>query len=290
MVFGMESEPHSSGGSSWSYADFRMWYNLDLSFPEAATNFDVKSYLPDLLAPPVIEFEKKATSADIVWVLSNCHAFNQRESFVRKLMNAMPVDSYGACLNNNNGHSKTRMSGNIELYSKYKFVLSIENSKCEDYVSEKLVFAVASGSIPIVAGRDNKPNYAKYMPKGSYINIYDFASVSSLVRHLKKVASSKTEYEKYIRFKRGHDYSKTYLKKLPLSELIQVAKQILGNETEFFEGIVAKERSENKICKVARYLQTTPYELAEKEIKENSINRLTVAEACLRKNNLGNDF
>ncbi len=33
MVYGMESEPHSVGGESWDNADFRMWYNLDLSFP-----------------------------------------------------------------------------------------------------------------------------------------------------------------------------------------------------------------------------------------------------------------
>jgi hypothetical protein len=171
MVFAMESEAHSGGGLTWTHADFRMWYNLDLSFPEPATYFDLRSHLPDLLAKPVVEFEAKTSSADIVWVLSNCNAYNRRESFVRKLMNAMKVDSYGGCLHNRDGHTMKRMAGNIELYSKYKFVLTIENSNCEDYVTEKLVFAVASGSIPIVAGRDNKPNYDRYMPRDSYISL-----------------------------------------------------------------------------------------------------------------------
>ena len=29
------------------------------------------------------------------------------------------------------------IKGNIELYTKYKFVIAIENSNCEDYVTEK---------------------------------------------------------------------------------------------------------------------------------------------------------
>ena len=38
MVYAMESEPHSGGGETWLNADFRMWYNLDLSFPEVKIN------------------------------------------------------------------------------------------------------------------------------------------------------------------------------------------------------------------------------------------------------------
>ena len=72
------------------------------------------------------------------------------------------MDSYGLCLKNKFNHSDEHMKGNIELYSKYKFVIAIENSNCQDYVSEKLVHVIASGSIPIVAGRDGMPNYLKF--------------------------------------------------------------------------------------------------------------------------------
>ena len=46
------------------------------------------------------------------------------------------------------------------------------------------------------------PNYLKFMPKNSYINSYDFASIDSLVSHLKFVSSNQTEYEKYVWFKK----------------------------------------------------------------------------------------
>lgn len=110
MVYAMESEPHSGGGSTWQNADFYMWYNLNLSFPEPATYFDVHSHLPDLLAPPRVPFEAKSVGdlAPIAWVLSNCNAFNRREVFVKRLMQLIPVDSYGFCLRNKDTHTSQR--------------------------------------------------------------------------------------------------------------------------------------------------------------------------------------
>lgn len=76
MVFALESEVHSYGGDTWNRADFRMYYSLDKSFPEPATYFDVKVHLADLLTPPKVTFANKITDAPIVWIVSNCNAFN----------------------------------------------------------------------------------------------------------------------------------------------------------------------------------------------------------------------
>lgn len=110
MVYAMESEPHSGGHESWHNADFFMWYNLDLSFPEPATYFDVHTFLPDLLAPPLREFDQKSVGdlAPLVWVLSNCNAYNRRETYVKKLMDLIGVDSYGFCLRNKDTHTSQR--------------------------------------------------------------------------------------------------------------------------------------------------------------------------------------
>lgn len=76
-------------------------------------------------------------------------------------MNKVKVDSFGGCLRNKFTHPSEHMKGNIELFTKYKFVVAIENSNCEDYVTEKLVHAVASGAIPIVAGNYSNTNQMK---------------------------------------------------------------------------------------------------------------------------------
>ena len=150
---------------------------------------------------------------------------------------------------------------------------------------------MASGSIPVVAGKDGKPDYLRYMPKNSYINIYDFASVDSLVAHLKLVASSHVEYEKYIWFKLKHNYTREHIGKMSLNEMISFAKTILSpNETMFTSGIVAMEKSESKLCKVARYLKETPRQIIHEQIKAKRKNRPTTSEACLKPGNLARDI
>jgi len=290
MVYAMESEPHSYGGETWNNADFRMWYNLDLSFPEPATYFENKMHLADLLSPPKVDFDNKEKSAHIAWVVSNCNAFNGREKYMKKLMDELQVDSYGGCLKNKFSHPSEHMTGNIQLFSKYKFVIAIENSNCKDYVTEKLVHAVASGSIPIVAGRDGKPDYLRFMPKNSYINIYDYKTINEAVARIKSIASNKTEYESFIHFKRTHNYTREQLYKYSLTELIDLAKTIIDPNETFFSELIAKEKSEDKLCKIGRYLKHTPKHLIAKEIAAKKINRPETSVACLPAKNLANDF
>jgi hypothetical protein len=263
MIYSIESEVNSIGGNTWYKADFRMWYNLDLSFPEPVTYFDIRSHLIDLLSPPLVEFNQKTFDAPVVWVISNCYAHNGRQVFMKHLMSKIKVDSFGACLQNKKSHTPERMKNNIALYSKYLFVIAIENSNCVDYVTEKLVHAIASGSIPIVAGRNGKPDYLKFMPKNSFINIYDFKNMSDLVTHLKSIQRNTSEYEKYIYFKRNHSYTSSYLKSLDLKSIIELSKihfkQFDKEENSnlsgqvFFNELILKEKSENKLCKLGKH-------------------------------------
>lgn len=286
MVYGMESEVHSYGGQSWDLADFRMYYNLDKSFPEPATYFDVRLHLADLLSPPKVSFDEKIKDAPITWVVSNCNAYNGREKFMKELMDKIKVDSYGGCLRNKFNHPSEHMKGNIELFASYKFVIAIENSNCEDYVTEKLVHAIASGSIPIVAGKDNKPNYEKFLPKNSYINIYDYKSMDDLVAHLNKIAANRTEYEKYFKFKFNHQFSRPELKAMKLNELIEKSKPIIGSEEMFFSELIAKEKSENKLCKISSYLRRNSRDEVEKQIEKNRMKRPSSTSVCLDSKNL----
>lgn len=290
MVYAMESEPHSYGGETWNNADFRMWYNLDLSFPEPATYFENKMHLADLLSPPKVDFDHKEKSAHIAWVVSNCNAFNGREKYMKKFMDKLQVDSYGGCLKNKFSHPSEHMTGNIQLFSKYKFVIAIENSNCKDYITEKLVHAVASGSIPIVAGRDGKPDYLRFMPKNSYINLYDYKTIDEAVARIKAIATNRTEYDSFIYFKRSHNYTREELYKHTLTELIDISKTIINPKETFFQELIAKEKSEDKLCKIGRYLKNTPKDVIAKEIADRKMNRPDTSVACLPGKNLGNDF
>ena len=58
-----------------------------------------------------------------------------------------------------------------EIISDYKFVLSIENSVCKDYITEKFFNnGLASGVVPIVGGPDREA-YEKVASRESFIHV-----------------------------------------------------------------------------------------------------------------------
>ncbi|CAF0874790.1 unnamed protein product [Adineta steineri] len=277
MAFVMESEVHSSTGDGWAKFNFIMTYDLDNSYPEPATYFDMNIHLIDLLRPPSVPFDQKDKDAYAVWIISNCNAHNGRQDFVGKLMNEIKIDSYGSCLNNKKGYS-ARMVDNANAYKKYKFVIAIENSNCFDYVTEKLVKAVEGGSIPIVAGYNNRSDYRRYMPKHSFINIFDYKTIKELADDIKRIGNNKTLYESYLWYK-NHSKNIEELKTLSLNEKLKHFADVVGaNATMITNGIAGKERSENKICKLTRFVRQTPWQdiAAHKKIPRTDANT-----ACL---------
>jgi hypothetical protein len=174
-------------------------------------------------------------------------------------MQEIQIDSYGSCLNNRQGYG-ARMADNVDAYKKYKFVIAIENSNCADYVTEKLVKAVESGSIPIVAGLNGRPDYRRYMPEHSYINVFDYPSVKALATDLKRIGNNKTLYESYLWYKK-HNKIISKLKGMSLEEKLKHIRDVIGaNATMMTEGIAGKEKSENKICKLIRFVRQTPWQ------------------------------
>ena len=108
----------------------------------------------------------------------------------------MPIDSFGSCLHNTNDRTIPRTPRNelIRVVSQYKFYLAIENSNCEDYITEKLNTAIESGAVPVVFAPNNVPDYRKILPMGSFINLADFSSAKKAASYLLRVASDDELY------------------------------------------------------------------------------------------------
>ena len=69
-----------------------------------------------------------------------------------------------------------------------------------------------------------------------------------------------------------------------------MTKTIIDPKEEFFIQLIDKEKSENKLCKIDRYLNNTSKEIIDKQIKENKINRPDSNSICLPNRNLANDL
>ena len=104
--------------------------------------------------------------------------------------------SYGTCCGN---YKETQYiiegdyNGNtiINNYSECKFVLALENSKVNGYVTEKIVNAFYSGAIPIYWG---SPNINELFNKEAFINIDDFDNIDDCVDYVNNISDQQREY------------------------------------------------------------------------------------------------
>ena len=83
----------------------------------------------------------------------------------------------------------------------YKFYLSLENSLCQEYVTEKFFNAMDSGMIPVVNGGLSKEDYRSIAPPHSYIHVDDYDTPKDLIEELVAIAKNDTLYQSYFWWK-----------------------------------------------------------------------------------------
>ncbi|KAI9355831.1 hypothetical protein BD770DRAFT_390842 [Pilaira anomala] len=183
---------------------YSMTYRLDSDFPWGY--LDQSQLLSSLERPLVKEKNKtKEEGAHVAWIVSNCKATNDRHLYVKELSKYIDIDIYGHCLNNKEFPENTTT---IDLISKYDFYLSIENSNCKDYVTEKLSNAFLAGTVPIV---DGPSDYRPFIPDThSVIRIDGFETPNDLADYLKKLIKDKELYEAYVSYRRPGGLSKEF--------------------------------------------------------------------------------
>ncbi|OWF39953.1 Alpha-(1,3)-fucosyltransferase C [Mizuhopecten yessoensis] len=158
----------------------------------------------------------RSKSKTAVGFISHCKARSKRDEFVRKLRSyGVDIDIYGKCGNLTCGGGKdTKWKGvwNVTsghrdncfdvLDSPYKFYLSLENSLCKDYVTEKSLHLVLRHQIvPII--RDGA-NRSLYHPPHSYVDTKDFKSIKSLAKYIKFLSENFDEYLKFFKWRKHY--------------------------------------------------------------------------------------
>lgn len=82
---------------------------------------------------------------------------------------------------------------------RYKFYFSIENSNCNDYVSEKIERPYAVGVVPIL---DGPKDYSRFLATNhSSIRVDDFATPEQLAHHIQELDQDDAAYMKYLDYK-----------------------------------------------------------------------------------------
>ncbi|KAK4304410.1 hypothetical protein Pmani_023636 [Petrolisthes manimaculis] len=149
--------------------------------------------LEDVMGPSWSTFVKRPKI--VAWMSSHCRTQSRREAYVMELQKYMSVGTYGRC-----GTQKCRPAGPLNdlcwrhvLSTNYSFYLSMENSMCEDYITEKLYNPLQHNLVPVVYGG---ADYTKYLPPHSYINALDYHP-RDLAALLTRLHNDPVEYGRY---------------------------------------------------------------------------------------------
>eukprot|EP00775_Hariotina_reticulata_P007304 gene7304-7517_t len=168
------------------------WYSLE--------SFD------DLFKKPAVPVEEKQHA--LVYINSNCGAQSGRTTIMRQMMDLkdkakVPVHSYGRCDNN-----KPWPAGNpskVEVFSKYKFCVSMENSIRQDYVTEKMWDGLTAGCIPVYLG---PPLALQIVPDAFGVIMYDpngkgnASTPEGLDALLNEIGNDKQRYEAMLAWRK----------------------------------------------------------------------------------------
>ena len=128
--------------------------------------------------------------------------YDSRRLYIEYLeKHGLKFDMYGQCGEDCGGN----FSSCSKVLRKYKFVLTFENSLCEEYISEKPYRnGLLLGVVPVVmSGANLSDPYV--LPPGSFIDAGKFSSVSTLVAFLHKVGTDPKLYNKYFEWRQEWD-------------------------------------------------------------------------------------
>ena len=130
--------------------------------------------------------------------ISNCdnHDARQRMQVVSEISKIVQVHQYGSCGRNAREDPRGKV---FELAQSCKFYLAFENSRFEDYVTEKFYqgfesLKLGGKTITVYRGALNINEFG--FPKLSFINIDDFLSPTDLALYLKDVCQHDDKFMK----------------------------------------------------------------------------------------------
>ena len=136
------------------------------------------------------------------WMVSNCNTPSRRESYVHRLMRHVDVDIYGSCGSKRCPKGEaSRVECDRLLRDTYHFYLSLENSVCTDYITEKMHTAINNWMIPLVF---KAAVYTPIYPPRSFIAVDSFATMRELAAHLMHLVKNVTAYMEYHEWRRSY--------------------------------------------------------------------------------------
>ncbi|XP_041479716.1 4-galactosyl-N-acetylglucosaminide 3-alpha-L-fucosyltransferase 9-like [Lytechinus variegatus] len=172
-------------------------YNLSMTYRSGS---DIRLPYGQFVKDKLSEVKNGNKSRLMMWMASRCKPLGwERTEFVHALQKHLDVHIYGKC-----GTYDCPRDWRVCLkeMQKYKFYLSLENSECAEYITEKLwKNAYATGMVPVVFGA-RKEDYVRFAPPNSFIHLNDFKTMKEFVDYINLLDRNETLYNEYFEWKK----------------------------------------------------------------------------------------
>lgn len=182
-------------------------YSFSFDYLDDERNYRLPHYLLydgyyELQRPKIID-ESLAKRKFCNFVVSN-NGCQERNNFYTELSKYKKVDS-GGRFANNIGYA---VDNKVKFQSEYKFSIAFENNAYRPqhpgYTTEKIMEPMTVNSIPIYWGN---PEIGKEFNTKSFINVYDFDSIDSVINYIEYLDNNDKKYLELLNQPWFNDYN-----------------------------------------------------------------------------------
>ena len=198
----------------------------DLLFGRSATNMSINFERRSVQNNTLKSYNYAAGKKNsVAWLVTNLGwVTSGRNQYARNLQKHIQVNIYGESV-----ISKFKCSGDkttcyTMIAQSHKFYLSFENSICNEYVTEKVWYALKANLVPVVLGG---ADYETFLPPKSYINVKDFASPAKLAEYLHILERNDTLYNEYHQWRSWYSLREIPVEKCLLCEYLNRHKDMV---------------------------------------------------------------
>ena len=168
-------------------------YSFDFTYKFKKHNYDenrFKSIIPSK--------RTNIPSKNVCVIISNGNDDEGRRFFIEELAKKVKIDFAGNYKNNVERVTYPNTSPEfIDFVSKYKVIITMENSKNDNYITEKILQGFAANTIPVYWGADN---VLDYFNKERFIHVksYNNAHINEAIDKIMLVLNDDTKYSEMI--------------------------------------------------------------------------------------------
>ena len=228
-------------------------------------------------------------SNNVCVIISN-DGGKERNHFLKELEKKVNIDYAGNYKNNVPRITHPYNSKDfIDYVSKYKIIISMENSRGDTYITEKILHGFSAGTIPVYWGSNRVTDYFN---KDRFINLSNMNDVEQVVNTIVEIINDDKRYLSIInkpifhnnQFERTIEDIARDIKNLIMNRPLQLINQVYAITSqdfepqrynrlvEMFKQMGLRQHNVSFICPT--YKQTITDEIMEKHVKYNVVKRV----------------